>query len=131
MIWRKAETFTPGSSFAAWASQIARFEVLKYLERRRRDRVRFSVDFVEAVAEEALAEAPNLEARRQALMKCLAKLRPRDRELIQLRYAPGESGLSVAHLLKRPANSIYQSLGRIRRTLLECINRQLAAETPS
>ena len=30
--------------------------------------------------------------------------------------------------LHRPANSVYQSLGRIRRTLLECINRRLSAE---
>ena len=29
--------------------------------------------------------------------------------------------------LGRPANSVYQSLGRIRRVLLECIERQLAA----
>ena len=129
VIWRKFSGFEPGSNFLAWGAQIARFEVLKYLERRRRDRVRFSREFLDVVAEEALTESPDLERRRQALMTCLGKLRPRDRELIQRRYASGESGLSVARLLNRPANSIYQSLGRIRRALLECINRQLAAES--
>ena len=40
-------------------------------------------------------------------------------------YAPGESGKSAAEDLGRPVNAVYQSLGRIRRTLLECVNRQL------
>lgn len=128
VIWRKCAAYEAGSNFLAWASQIARYEVLKFLERRRRDRIRFSHEFLETIAAEALAETPDLELRRQALMTCLGKLRPRDRELIQMRYSPGESGTSVARLLDRPINSIYQSLGRIRRTLLECINRQLAAE---
>ena len=34
----------------------------------------------------------------------------------------------MARKLGRPANSVYQSLSRIRRTLLECIKRRLAAE---
>lgn len=128
VIWRKFDRFQPGTSFLAWAGQIARFEVLKHLDRRRRDRVRFSDLFVEQIADEALAEAPQLEERRRALIFCLGTLRQRDRELIRLRYSPGETGHNLAKLLGRPVNSVYQSLGRIRKTLLECINRRLAAE---
>jgi RNA polymerase sigma-70 factor (ECF subfamily) len=29
--------------------------------------------------------------------------------------------------LGRPANSVYQSLGRIRRVLLECVRRRMAS----
>jgi RNA polymerase sigma-70 factor (ECF subfamily) len=63
------------------------------------------------------------------LLQCLQKLKARDRELIQQRYAPGESGKHLAGALGRPANSVYQSLGRIRRTLWECIQRRLSAES--
>ena len=62
------------------------------------------------------------------MLACLARLAPSDRELIRRRYSPGETGKSLAEALGRPANSVYQSLGRIRRTLLECIKRRLAAE---
>jgi RNA polymerase sigma-70 factor (ECF subfamily) len=64
-------------------------------------------------------------------MNCLKKLKAPDRELVRRRYAPGSSGKSVAEVLDRPANSVYQSLGRIRRTLLECVNRQLSTESQS
>ncbi|HEX6985553.1 MAG TPA: sigma-70 family RNA polymerase sigma factor [Planctomycetaceae bacterium] len=127
VIWRKADRFTPGTSFFAWSSRIATYEVLKHRERRGRDKLRFSPEFVEVVAEEAAAASEVWEDRRRALSICLGKLRPKDRELIQMRYAPGENGKSVAEDLGRPINAVYQSLGRIRRTLLECVNRQLAA----
>jgi RNA polymerase sigma-70 factor (ECF subfamily) len=56
------------------------------------------------------------------------KLRESDRALIQTRYSPEGEGPGIADRLGRPINSIYQSLSRIRKTLLECINRRLAAE---
>ncbi|MHC4875766.1 MAG: sigma factor-like helix-turn-helix DNA-binding protein, partial [Planctomycetota bacterium] len=71
----------------------------------------------------------DLDLRRSALSECLKKLRPGDRELIQQRYAPGSSGRDVAESLGRPMNSVYQSIGRIRKSLFECINRRLSTET--
>lgn len=126
VVWRKAALFAPGTSFFAWASRIATYEVLKLRERRGRDKLRFSAEFVEVVARDAADAGEEWEERRKALSACLGKLRPRDRELIERRYAPGENGKSAAEDLGRPVNAVYQSLGRIRRTLLECVNRQLA-----
>ncbi len=131
IIWRKFQQFELGSNFLAWAGKIAHFEVLKHRERRHRDRHRFSDEFVNHVAEEALEDSEQLEARRMALLTCLQKLRSADRELLRQRYATGHSGQDVADQLNRPVNSVYQSLGRIRRTLLECINRQLSTERPA
>jgi RNA polymerase sigma-70 factor (ECF subfamily) len=130
VIWKKYDQFQPGTSFFAWSSRIARLEVLRFLDRRQRDRKRFRPELVEQLAEEALDDAPRLEERRQALTVCLGKLTPRDRRLIEQRYAPGENGKRLAEQLGRPANSVYQSLARIRRMLWECINRRLAETGP-
>lgn len=128
IVLAKHYQFQPGTNFLAWACQIANYEILKFRAKRRREKLVFNDDILELVAAEALARADELEARRAALMECLGRLRPRDRELIQSRYAPGHSGKDLAADLGRPANSVYQSLGRIRRTLWECIQRRLAAE---
>lgn len=127
VIWRKADRFTAGTSFFAWSSRIATFEVLKHRERRGREKLRFSPEFIDAIAHDAAEASEHWEERRRALSICLGKLRPRDRELVERRYAPGENGKSVAEELNRPINAVYQSLGRIRRTLMECVNRQLAS----
>lgn len=131
VIWRKCQEFELGTNFQAWVNRIARLEILKYRERLHRSRLTFSDEFVRRVAEEAPTELEQLQERRRALSHCLNKLREKDRELIQRRYAPGENGKSVAQALGRPVNSVYQSLGRIRRTLLECMRRYLTAEAGS
>lgn len=128
IIWRKFDRFELGTNFFAWACQIAKYEVLKFRERRGKEKLLFSDEFIRRVSAEAIHNADEMEARRHALTNCLGKLSPKDRELIQSRYAPGKSGKSVSQELGRPANSVYQSLGRIRRSLLECIRRQLTAE---
>lgn len=131
VIWSKSSQFRPGTNFLAWVSQIANFEVMKHRARRRREKLVFSDEFLQAIAETSLEKSDELEMRRAALADCLKKLRPKDRELIQQRYAPGERGVNLAEQIGRPVNSVYQSLGRIRRALLECIERQLVPEAPS
>jgi RNA polymerase sigma-70 factor (ECF subfamily) len=103
-------------------------EVLKFRDRRRRYASLLSDAFVETIAREAADNVDALEERRRALLTCLGRLAPSDRELIRRRYATGATGKSVAEQLARPANSVYQSLSRIRRTLMDCITRRLAAE---
>ncbi len=128
VIWRKSHTYREGTNFYAWGCRIAVLEVLKFRDRRRRQALLLSDAFVEAIAREAEDSVESLEERRSALLACLARLAPSDRDLIRRRYAPGETGKTVARQLGRPANSVYQSLSRIRRTLSDCIKRRLAAE---
>ena len=130
VIWNKCEQFEPGTNFKAWACQIARYEVLKWLDRHRRDKHYFNDELMQQIAEETLEDSEEWELRREALATCLNKLNPEDRELVQLRYAPGQSGKGAAEEVGRPVNSVYQSLGRIRRALLECIQRQIATLDP-
>lgn len=131
VILNKHAQFVLGTNFFAWACRIASFEVMKHRDRRRRDKHLFSDEFVQTIAQAAEEHSDEHEQRRIALGICLGKLRPKDRELIEQRYAPGETGKNLAEEVGRPTNSVYQSLGRIRRTLLECIQRQLATGTES
>ena len=128
IVLAKHHQFQPGTNFLAWSCQIANYEILKFRAKRKREKLVFSDDVLQMVAAEALTRADDLELRRTALMDCLTRLRPRDRELIQSRYAPGHTGKDLAEEVGRPANSVYQSLGRIRRSLWECIQRRLTAE---
>lgn len=128
VIWAKYHQFQAGSNLLAWARQIATYEVLKYRDKRRRDQQVFSSEFMEFVAEASAKDSEHQERRRLALFECLKQIPDADRRLIQLRYAPGANGKQVAESLGRPANSVYQSLSRIRHVLLNCVNRRLTME---
>jgi RNA polymerase sigma-70 factor, ECF subfamily len=128
VLWRKFEGFRPGSSFFQWAARIAYFKVLSFRKKQRRSVLLGSDAFVEMLAEEVHSRADDLVEREQALAGCIAKLKERDRDLISRRYAPGGTVKGLADQLQRPIKSIYAALGRIRRALLECVERALVAE---
>jgi len=119
--------FEPGTNFLAWCRAIARLEVFRF-RRSRHHRVLLLGDDVVGLLADQMEEQPSdFELRRDALTECIGKLRSQDQELIRRRYTTGVNGDNVAQQLGRPANSVYQSLGRVRRVLLECIRRGLAA----
>lgn len=126
VIWKKSDQFDLGTNFFAWVCQIARFEALQYRQRYRRDKLKFSDEFLDVVSKESVTHLEETEPERLALEHCVQKLSARDQELIRKRYQPGSSGKDLASGLGRPPNSVYQSLGRIRRVLLECIQRSMA-----
>lgn len=131
VMWRKFDDFERGSDFLSWGRSIAHFEVLAMRKRKQRAAVRFSDDFVEAVAGDVVARSGSLDARHIALAACLEKLKARDRELVHLRYQPEATTQSVADRVGRSVDAVYKALNRIRQSLWECINRTLSAEAHS
>ena len=128
VLWEKADEFEPGTDFWAWASQIARFKVLNHARKLGRERLVFDLEVLERVADVARERLQTLDRRRIALDHCLKQLPPSQRQLIDLRYASGQSIDKIAKSIGRPAGSIRQTLYRIRAALLACIERQLATE---
>ena len=75
---------------------------------------------------EAMPFVAPLDRRQGALEKCLEKLEPRDRELIESRYAEGGSVQAIAARAGKTVNAISKLLYRIRGNLLKCMERSLA-----
>jgi len=127
VILSKWFQFEPGTNFLAWCRAIARLEVFRFRRARHHKLKLLDDDVIEQLVERIEEYPVENDRRRDALSECINKLREQDRELIRRRYAAGATGDDVALQLGRPANSVYQSLGRVRRVLLECIRRKMAA----
>lgn len=128
VMWEKFDDFEPGSDFVAWAMSIARFKAIDTVRRRHRDRMQFSSDLMDQLAEQADSQSERYEARAEALAACQDKLSARDQKTLQACYAHGITIKEAAVALGRPAGSVYDSLSRIRGVLLECIGRTLREE---
>ena len=129
-LWRRFEEYEPGTNFYAWSCRTAYLKILEHRRRCGSHRAILDPDVLENMAVDFAIQNELLDAQLGALRKCLGRLRPGDRELVERRYMRGEKGERIAVDIGRPANSVYQSLGRIRRTLLECVSRVLAAAGP-
>lgn len=128
ILWRKFDSYQPGTDFGAWACQVAKLEVRNYLRIRSRDKLHFSDALLSSLADVRQALSDELELRREALRHCVAKLRPADQEIVQHCYGhQSTTAKDAAERLSRPVNTLYKALVRIRRALYECIERRLRA----
>ncbi|QDU57034.1 sigma-70 family RNA polymerase sigma factor [Aeoliella mucimassa] len=123
VLWQKFDSFEPGSNFRSWAMQVARFEVKNFRRRQQSDRLMFSDDLVDTLAEVNSTLTEDLEWRRERLQECIKQLRESDRRILQHCYGPTATTIrNAAELLSRPVNTLYKALNRIRRTLQECVS---------
>lgn len=124
VLWQKFSQFRPGTSFKAWAMQVARFEVQNFRRAQSSDRLCFEDRLVDSLAEVQSSMAEELERRRAVLAHCLQQLRASDRQIIRQCYgAKATTAKEAAERLQRPVNTLYKALNRIRRTLVECVGR--------
>jgi RNA polymerase sigma-70 factor (ECF subfamily) len=127
-LWQHFDGYDPERPFLPWACRFAYHQVLNFRRRRKNHRRIFSDAVVEALAVEWPAEATTANARLEALERCLGKLSARDYELVRLRYATDEEVATLAERMGQTSNTLYKALQRIRRMLLDCVNRTLTAE---
>jgi RNA polymerase sigma-70 factor (ECF subfamily) len=130
ILWKKFDEFDRRRSFIVWGCGVARWEAANFLRARSRQRLYFT-DELNLLLIEAQADwtPEDLEDQKGALSGCVAKLRQRDRELLEDCYGTDSGVRAVADQHGRSAQSVHNSLRRIRRTLFECIRRTLARQT--
>jgi len=122
-ITRKAHKFELGTDFLKWACSIARFKVMEARRTVAKGVLTLSDSAVEMLASEPAAMADDL--RTDHLKKCLARLSPKAREVINLRYHEEQSPAQIAERLGWSAESAYSVLSRTRTFLRECIQQRM------
>jgi RNA polymerase sigma-70 factor (ECF subfamily) len=131
VLWSKFDSFREGADFRAWAFGVARFEVLAWLRDQGRDRLVLDEEVVARMAGEAEEAEPRLASQRQALEACMRKVAPEQRELLMRAYGEDSRIQEVAAGSGRTVQGFYQWLHRMRRMLLDCIQRALNQEASS
>jgi RNA polymerase sigma-70 factor (ECF subfamily) len=102
ILWKKFDSYDPGGDFRAWACRIAYLEVLQL--RRAGHRLQtFSEEALTLIADKALLHSDDLGRRQILLEECLAKLKPRDRDMIEQRYYY-RLAVAVSSSYVRPTN---------------------------
>ncbi|MEN6306454.1 MAG: sigma-70 family RNA polymerase sigma factor [Anaerohalosphaeraceae bacterium] len=126
IMWSEFDKYQPGTNFAAWALCIARYQILTYRKQITKKKRVFSEQAMEAIQEVAETTS-NLEQERQkALQLCLDKLGEKERKILSFRYEIGATLRTVSERLNINNNTLYNVLGRIHITLLNCVRKNMA-----
>ncbi len=127
-LWKKFGQYNPKLPFLPWAKRFVFLEVLNFRRRQKNVPVLLSDSVIEQLAAENTAHEEVLAAQSEALERCVAKLRPKDREVLEVRYDSETSLVDFANSAGRSVGSLYVILNRIRKQLLQCVGRALRAE---
>lgn len=131
VLWEKFNEYQPGTEFLHWAISVARYKVLAFQRDRQRNAVCFSeplFDVIDAAAAEFAQQSVDLH---DAVEACLGKLPDADRELFKRRHSTDITVPKLAAELGRPVTTVYHAIDRIRRALVDCIERHLRKEVRS
>lgn len=127
-VMQRGADFRRDGNFLAWARGIARNKALEHYRRQRTAPLPFDEELLNLLADSAEDFDELTEQRREALAKCLERLAPRTREIVDLRY--GDHALTppkIAEQLAWTANAVNVALARARAFLRDCTRRMLAS----
>jgi len=122
VLWEKFDSYEPGTSFQAWACQIAYYETLS--RRRKQNRIQYLSDAsLTLLAKDALSIMEQTDLDKDALADCLEKLAEKDRRLIEQKYFVQLSTSEIAERSARSVHAIYRALSRVHGLLLRCMRK--------
>ena len=130
-VCESAADFQLGTSFGAWAREIARRRVLAYFRTSRRTGELLeglSPELLHEAFEGAASDSPGQD-RLDALRRCLSGLSPLVQQIVHLRFVAQMSLEQIADHVQRQPESVRKALYRGRQLLRECIERRLRQAT--
>jgi RNA polymerase sigma-70 factor (ECF subfamily) len=128
LLWKHFDDFQVGTNFLAWARKTAFHQILTHRRQKKREHLPLDEVALEALGMAVTQLAGDVSLRQEALRTCLARLPKEHRQLVQLRYYEDLEIDQVAEKLRRTAGAVYRALSRVRMSLMECVERQIAHE---
>jgi RNA polymerase sigma-70 factor (ECF subfamily) len=120
-VWQQAGRFEGRSSVTTWLLSIARFKAISSIRKRRE--AALEPDFAEAIEDEA--DTPEVVAQKTdkaaALRRCLERLSPDHREVVDLVYYHERSVEEAAEVLGVPEGTVKTRLFHARKRLSELL----------
>jgi RNA polymerase sigma-70 factor, ECF subfamily len=105
-VWRNADRFQGKSKAATWLFAIARYKALSEIRRRSKLQLDEQADAAIEDPGESPATAMDKQDRSELICRCMAKLTPQHREVIDIVYYQGKKIGEAAQLLHVPLNTI-------------------------
>jgi len=123
-LWEKFDEFQQGTNFPSWAFTTARLLVCNFQRTQSRHKTFLTAELAATLADkQAAMPVQESDSLADVLNGCMDQLSETDRRLIRLCYDGVQTIKQIAKALGRPAQSTYNSLCRIRRSLFDCVRR--------
>jgi len=124
---RRFDEYDGSRPFVAWVLWLAKSKIIDHYRSKGRQK-RFSELLLDKMAARLTERQAGAHAGAEALERCIEKLPPKSRRLLDLRYVDDASVETIARAISSTAGSVRVMLFRIRDRLSECVKTELAKE---
>ena len=125
---RRFEEYDASRPFVAWVLWLAKSKIIDHYRAQGRQKRVFSETLLDQTATRLVERQAADQAGSVALEKCIEKLPPKSRKILDLRYVDDASMDAIAQAIDSTAGSVRVMLFRIRDLLAECVKTELAKE---
>ncbi len=123
-VWRSPLTFDGSSKFTTWLLGIAHNRLLSTLRAAHRRPVNESLDDRPEPCDESANPVEQI-SRREALLRCLPRLNPDQKEYLYLVHVEGMSAREVAEVKNVPEGTVKSRVREAIARVLPCLQRAL------
>ncbi len=124
ILCKKSKEYDPAGNFRSWAFNIARYQVLAHLTKKKRSKIYFSNELVETLASEEV-DIRKQQLTQKALQICYDLLPEHMKEISRMRFKDDLSMKEICKQLNRPIGAISGTLFRIRQNLIQCVRLKI------
>lgn len=128
-LWEKRSEYDADRKFFSWACGVIMIQILKYREKKGRDKLMFDDSLINTLATEQVDHVDELDLRRKFLPFCINKLSDSDQRLMEDRYGLDIKPKEISEHRNLPLQSVYSALMRIRVSLHRCIEANLKRQS--
>ena len=125
---RRFDEYDGSRPFLGWALWLAKSRIIDHYRKRGRDKLVFSEALLDQTAARLEERQAAVDAGSAALERCIDKLPPKSRRLLDLRYVEEASMEAIAAAIDSTAGSVRVMLFRIRERLAACVQAEVARE---
>jgi len=111
--------------FTPWVMGIARNQVALYYRKQYRDKLKFDSEVLAQIEEAVIENESEIATRRSLLERCISKLNPKARRLVEFRYSAGLRTSEIADRVGTSSNTVSVTMSRIRKALTDCVSKQM------
>jgi RNA polymerase sigma-70 factor (ECF subfamily) len=129
VLWKKFDQYTAGTDFIAWSTVIARYEVMSYYKKKKRDgKIHFDEQMQRIIDADMETVNSQFDNRIDALRKCLKKLISDEIQILKMRYEQDLSFAKIADRLSISSTAAFKKVSKIHSRLIQCIRQRVVLE---
>lgn len=129
ILWKKFDQFDPETDFVAYATKIAKYEIMNYFRKNKNSKkLHFDDKLYEIIEDESASTSHLFNQRKEALKECFKEFSANDKQLIKMRYEQDLSFSKIGQRLLISPAGVFKKMASIHGRLIRCIRLRLAFE---